>query len=139
MNRLLLIALLFSTSNLLLGQTEVLEELTINPALYQARKSYLPSTRIHKYLVDKQNIIVTTDTLQLPFIDDFSLVYSAYICERYSPLRISQMMRISEKLVDEYVALYQRFKDHPDCQHRLEQIKVRASELFNRSKKNGEN
>lgn len=73
------------------------------------------------------------------YIDDFSLVYSAYICERYSPLRISQMMRISEKLVDEYVALYQRFKDHPDCQHRLEQIKVRASELFNRSKKNGEN
>lgn len=73
------------------------------------------------------------------YIDDFSLVYSAYICENYSPLRISQMMRISEKLVNEYVSLYQRFKENPDCQHRLEQIKIRAGELFNRSKKNGGN
>jgi hypothetical protein len=70
------------------------------------------------------------------YIDDFSLVYSAYICERYSPLRISQMMRISEKLASEYISLYQLFKDNPDCHHRLEQIRIRASELFNRSKKN---
>ena len=48
-------------------------------------------------------------------------------------------MRISEKLVNEYISLYQLFKDNPDCQHRLEQIRVRASELFNRSKKNEEN
>lgn len=70
------------------------------------------------------------------YIDDFSLVYSAHECEQYSPLRISQIMRISEKLVNEYISLYKLFKDNPDCQHRLEQIRVRASELFNRSKKN---
>jgi hypothetical protein len=73
------------------------------------------------------------------YIDDFSMVYSAHINEEYSPLRISQMMRVSEKLVNEYIALYHLFKENPDCQYRLEQIRLRATELFERCKKNREN
>lgn len=70
------------------------------------------------------------------YLNDFSLVMTAYVNEHYSPLRISQMMRFSERLAKEYVELYHQFKDNSDCQYRLEQIRVRAACLFEQSKKN---
>jgi len=72
------------------------------------------------------------------YLDDFSLVITAYVNEQYTALRISQMLRLSEKLVKEYIDLYQQFKDDRDCQHRLEQITSRADYLFERCKKNTE-
>ena len=71
------------------------------------------------------------------YIDDFTLVYSAYVNERYTALRISRMLRISEKLVNEYLSLYNNFKDNPDYAHRLEQIKLRAATIFDRTQKKG--
>ena len=70
------------------------------------------------------------------YIDDFSLVSTAFKKEQYTALRISQMMRLSEKLVKEYIDLYHQFKNNSDCQYRLEQINLRADNLFDRCKKN---
>jgi len=62
------------------AQVEQLTPLNFNPALYFSRGGYLPQNPrdIHpsggmKYLVDSGYTVVTTDTLQLPFIDDFSV------------------------------------------------------------------
>jgi len=73
------------------------------------------------------------------YVDDFTMVYSAFVNEQYSPLRISRMFRMSEKLVQEYISLYQQFKDDSDCKYRLEQIQLRAVLLFDRSQKNRRN
>ena len=70
------------------------------------------------------------------YLDDFSLVMTAYVNEQYTALRISQMTRLSEKLVKEYIELYNQFKENRDCQYRLDQIQVRAANLFERCKKN---
>ena len=70
------------------------------------------------------------------YIDNFSVVITAYEKEQYTALRISQMIRLSEKLAKEYIDLYHQFKDNSDCQYRLEQIALRADNLFDRCKKN---
>ncbi|MHA1360824.1 MAG: DUF1670 domain-containing protein [Candidatus Helarchaeota archaeon] len=70
------------------------------------------------------------------YLDDFSLVMTAYVNDQYTALRISQMMRLSEKLVKEYIDIYNQFKDDSDCQYRLEQIQLRSANLFERCKKN---
>lgn len=70
------------------------------------------------------------------YLNDFSLVMTAYVNEHYSPLRISQMMRLSERLAKEYIDIYHQFKDNKDCQYRVEQIQSRAAYLFDQSKKN---
>lgn len=67
------------------------------------------------------------------YLDDFSLVVTVHVHEQYSPLRLSQMLRLSERLIKEYLALYQLYKNNPDCQYRLDQI-IRRSEHI--SKKN---
>jgi len=70
------------------------------------------------------------------YLDDFCLVVSGYINESFSALRLSRSLKLSEKLVEQYIDLYHRFKKDPDCQQRLEQLLARINELFNRSKKN---
>ncbi len=70
------------------------------------------------------------------YLDDFCLVAAGYSNEHYSALRLSRSLKLSEKLVEQYIDLYHRFKDDPDCQQRLEQLLARINELFNRSKKN---
>lgn len=70
------------------------------------------------------------------YLNDFSLVMTAYSNERYTPLRISRMIRLSERLTKEYVDLYHQYKDNSDCQYRMEQIRGRAACLFQQSKKN---
>lgn len=70
------------------------------------------------------------------YLDDFCLVAAGYINEHYSAQRLSRSLKLSEKLVEQYIDLYHQFKDDPDCQQRLEQLLARINELFNRSKKN---
>jgi len=72
------------------------------------------------------------------YVDDFTMVYVIYVHEPYSSLRISRMLRLSEKLVAEYISLYDQFKNDDDCHHRLEQLKMRASLIQQRSQKKRE-
>jgi hypothetical protein len=53
------------------AQQEELSPLQYNPALYHATKAQQPGKQ-HRYLIDKGYYVVSTDTLQLPFVDDFS-------------------------------------------------------------------
>lgn len=69
------------------------------------------------------------------YLNDFSMIMTVHVNEHYSALRISQMMRLSEKLVKEYIDIYQQFKDNPDCHYRIEQIRFRAENLFEQGKK----
>lgn len=70
------------------------------------------------------------------YIDDFCMVISGHVNENYSALRLSRSLRMSEKLVSEYIALYQQFKDDPDCQYRLEQLLLRMNEVMGSKKNN---
>ncbi|HLP19641.1 MAG TPA: hypothetical protein VK174_05040, partial [Chitinophagales bacterium] len=54
-----------------IAQDEELINLTYNPAVYRANKKYQPANQ-HRYLIDKGIIIVNTNTLSLPFVDDFT-------------------------------------------------------------------
>jgi hypothetical protein len=56
----------------LVAQQEELNDLEIDPGLYNATRNIQHPKHILKYLVDKQKVIVSTDTLGLPFVDDFS-------------------------------------------------------------------
>ena len=71
------------------------------------------------------------------YLDTFAVVASATENEGYTPRRISQLMRLSRKLVTEYVQLYTEAQLDPDSQHRLAQIALRARTLQKRAKKNG--
>jgi len=70
------------------------------------------------------------------YIDDFCMVVSGYANDHFSVTRLSRTLRMSEKLVSEYIDLYNQFEKDPDCQLRLQQILARIDELFNRTKKN---
>lgn len=70
------------------------------------------------------------------YLDDFCMVASGYINENYTALRLSRALKLSENLVQQYIELYYRFKDDPDCHQRLEQLLARMNELYDRSKKN---
>ncbi len=59
-------------TNQLQAQTEELGPLLFNAPLYYSTIGKVKSTHQHKYVVTKGNIILTADTLSLPFIDDFS-------------------------------------------------------------------
>jgi AraC-like DNA-binding protein len=70
------------------------------------------------------------------YIDDFCLVVSGYATDNLSVIRLSRSLKMSEKLVTEYIDLYEQVKTDPDYQLRLQQILTRIDELFNRTKKN---
>lgn len=70
------------------------------------------------------------------YIDDFCMVVSGYVNDHFSVTRLSRTLRMSEKLVTEYINLYKRFEKDPDCQRQLIQILARIDELFKRTKKN---
>ena len=70
------------------------------------------------------------------YLDDFCMVASGYINDNYTALRISRALKISEKLVQQYIDLYHKFENDPDCKIRLQQLLARIDELYNRSKKN---
>ena len=72
MKKFIPLAFLLSITAIVFAQVEELNNLSFNPALYYSTKQYQPAKHTHRYLVDKTNIIVTTDTLTLPFVDDFS-------------------------------------------------------------------
>ena len=55
------------------AQVEHLSPLNYNPSIYYQRAKTMPSANTLKYLVDSGYTIVNTDTLQLPFVDDFSV------------------------------------------------------------------
>ena len=60
------------------AQVEQITPLNFNPSLYFSKGGPLNPRNIHpgntmKYLVDSGYTVVTTDTLHLPFIDDFSV------------------------------------------------------------------
>ncbi len=69
------------------------------------------------------------------YLDTFAVVVSATVNEGYPPRRISQLMRLSLKLVTEYIQLYQEAQSDPESQHRLAQIALRTRQA--RAKKNG--
>jgi hypothetical protein len=68
MNNIITIFFTLFTISLSLAQTETLSAISSYPNIQPIKSS----TSTHKYLVDKGNVVVTSDTLQLPFIDDFS-------------------------------------------------------------------
>ncbi len=68
MKNILTIFFTLFTISLSLAQTETLSAISSYPNIQPIKSS----TSTHKYLVDKGNVVVTSDTLQLPFIDDFS-------------------------------------------------------------------
>jgi len=70
------------------------------------------------------------------YLNDFCMVASGYINEHFSALRLSRTLKISEKLVQEYIDLYHKFVNDPDCKVRLEQLLARINELYMRTKKN---
>ncbi len=57
---------------LVFAQHEELNDLDFNPALYYSTKKFQNSGNGQRYLVDAGITIVSTDTLKLPFVDDFS-------------------------------------------------------------------
>ena len=69
------------------------------------------------------------------YLDDFCMVASGYVHDHYSALRLSRSLRLSEKLVEEYIALYHNFAEDNDCTHRLLQLLARIDELYSRAKK----
>ncbi len=70
------------------------------------------------------------------YLDNFSMVVSGYANDHFSVVRLSRTLKMSEKLVTEYINLYKRFEKDPDCQLRLQQILTRIDELYNRTQKN---
>lgn len=54
------------------AQEETLSPLGFNPKLYYTECPHHAKSKPYKYLVEKKNIIVSTETISLPFIDDFS-------------------------------------------------------------------
>ncbi len=70
------------------------------------------------------------------YLDDFCMVISGHVNDKFSVTRLSRTLRISEKLVREYIDLYKQLQKDPDCQLRLQQILARIEELFNRTQKN---
>lgn len=76
MNRLVLLSLyiLLQTTALLAQNEDGLSPLGFNPTLHAATKQYREQQqgKSHKYLTDRGQYVVTSDTLSLPFVDDFS-------------------------------------------------------------------
>lgn len=76
MNRLVLLflSILLHTSVLLAQNEDGLSPLGFNPTLYNTTTQYrLQQQKAnHKYLSDRGQYIVSSDTLSLPFVDDFS-------------------------------------------------------------------
>lgn len=76
MNRLVLLSLyiLLQTTVLFAQNEDGLSPLGFNPTLYNTTTQYrLQQQKAnHKYLTDRGQYIVTSDTLSLPFVDDFS-------------------------------------------------------------------
>lgn len=74
MNRLILSLCILLQVTFLFAQHEELSPLGFNPTLYNTTKPYRDQQqgKGHKYLTDRGQYVVTSDTLNLPFIDDFS-------------------------------------------------------------------
>jgi len=70
------------------------------------------------------------------YLNDFCMVASGYAHDKYSALRLSRTLRLSERLVGEYITLYRRFAADSECQLRLEQLLARIDELYRRAQKN---
>lgn len=73
MKKFLFVSILFSSVfQLAFGQTEELTPLQFNSSLYYSTLGKKSNSHQHRYVVDKGTIILSSDTLQLPFFDDFS-------------------------------------------------------------------
>lgn len=72
MKKLLSLALWCMLVLLVAAQHEELTPLGYNPAVYRATRKYHPAPGQHRYVIDKGIIIVNTDILTIPFVDDFS-------------------------------------------------------------------
>lgn len=73
MKKLLHVIFSFTLFTSAFAQTEELSPLGYNPALYHATKGQQQTTNSHKYLIDKGITVVNTNTLSLPFVDDFTM------------------------------------------------------------------
>lgn len=73
MKKFLSLSILFITFlQLAFAQTEELYPLKFNSSLYYSTLGKESNLHQHRYVVDKGTIILSSDTLQLPFFDDFS-------------------------------------------------------------------
>ncbi len=73
MKKFLSVSILFiSALQFAFAQTEELTPLQFNPSLYYSTLGKKSNSHQHRYVVDKGNIILSSDTIQLPFFDDFS-------------------------------------------------------------------
>lgn len=70
MKKFLAYVLLLQFAVTAIAQQETLTPLGFNPPLYHSTKRFIEKK--HKYLIDKAQYVVATDTLILPFSDDFS-------------------------------------------------------------------
>src|ERR1043165_3982429 len=71
MKKLFLFAAIVLAFTTVFAQDEAVGPLGYNPAVYQATKNQRPAHQ-HRYFIDRGNLVVSTDTLHLPFVDDFS-------------------------------------------------------------------
>ena len=71
MKKLLSLSILLSLFSILFAQDDAVTNLQFNARLYHATKT-AQKNKDHRYLIDKGITIVTTDTLHLPFVDDFT-------------------------------------------------------------------
>lgn len=74
MNKLLLSLYILLQATVLFAQQDELSPLTYNHTLYNATRQYHAQAQgnQHRYLIDRGQYVVATDTLTLPFVDDFS-------------------------------------------------------------------
>lgn len=71
MNKILFSLYILLQGTLLFAQDE-LSPLEFNPTIYNTTQQYQQQSREHRYLTDRGQYVVTSDTLTLPFVDDFS-------------------------------------------------------------------
>ncbi len=72
MKQLLPVIFCLSLFTSVFAQTEELSPLGFNPAQYHAAKKHQPAVNPHRYLIDKGITVVNTNTLSIPFVDDFT-------------------------------------------------------------------
>lgn len=66
------------------------------------------------------------------YLDDFCVVMMA-LEEGYGPARIARNTKLSERLVKEYQAIYEEFKDNPEYQVTLGRLRERLAYLIKKN------
>lgn len=87
-------------------------------------KGYSPS-KIANFLAHNINSIER-------YLNDFCTVMMG-VDEGYSAARVARNCKLSERLVTDYQALYEKYKDKPDYKPRLDQLRDRLQYLLKKN------